>query len=83
MTSLEGEVMTLPVMMMLRMRPTGLSRGMGRVLLKRKVKRKKKMKEMRKRMREMRKNQPRRLCQWFLGPDMVMAQLLQIILEME
>ena len=75
-------MITLVVMMMLRMRPIGFSEGMKRALLRRIVKKKKKMKVMTKRMMEMRRNQPKRLCPWFLGPDMLMAQYRQIILVM-
>ena len=76
-------MITLVVMMMLRMRPIGFSEGIKRALLRRIVKKKKKkMKVMSKRMMEMRRNQPKRLCPWFLGPDMLMAQHRQIILVM-
>ena len=76
-------MITLVVMMMLRMRHIGLNGGMGRAYLRRKVKRKKKkMKVMRKRMMEMRRNQPKRLCPWFSGPDMPMAVPQPIIMGM-
>ena len=59
---MKGKMITLVVMMMLRMRPIGLSEGMERALLRRIVnKKKKKIKVLRKRTMRLRRNQPRLL----------------------